>query len=175
MAFSKLTVTLFKAGFGSSSSTLFSTYNGARKKKKSKHLLLFFSQSMKQKQNNQKLLHTNSFVFFDHQTLSFRQCFTGKTKPLQHNTQTIYITEDLPHDSPSSFFPDMSANTSGTYFAQSSFLDGQQLREGMTDELEGTIDISRFGPAQVNQLFGCGKHKMAATVDVHVFFQEGLR
>ena len=45
----------------------------------------------------------------------------------------------------------------------------------MTDELEGTIDISRFDPAQVNQLFGCGKHKMAATVDVHVFFQEGLR
>lgn len=169
MAFSKLTVTLFKAGFGSSSSTLFSTYNGARKKSP-KHLLLFFSQSMKQKQNNQKLLHTNSF---DHQTLSFRQCFTGKIKPLQHNTQKIYITEDLPHDSPSSFFPDMSANTSGTYFAQSSFFDGQ--REGMTDELEGTIDISRFGPAQVNQLFSCGKHKMAATVDVHVFFQEGLR
>ena len=69
----------------------------------------------------------------------------------------------------------MSANTSGTYFAKSSFLDSQQLREGMTDELECTIDISRFGPAQVNQLFGCGKHKMAATVDVHVFFQEGLR
>lgn len=66
----------------------------------------------------------------------------------------------------------MSANTSGTYFAKSSFLDGQQLREGMTDELEGTIDISRFGPAQVNQLFGCGKHKMAATVDVHVFFRK---
>lgn len=172
MAFSKLTVTLFKAGFGSSSSTLFSAYNGARKKK-SKHLLLFFSQSMKQKQNNQKLLHTNSFVFFDHQTLSFRQCFTGKIKPLQHNTH-IYHRRLTARQS-SFFFPDMSANTSGTYFAQSSFLDGQQLREGMTDELEGTIDISRFGPAQVNQLFGCGKHKMAATVDVHVFFQEGLR
>ena len=104
MAFSKLTVTLFKAGFGSSSSTLFSTYNGEPEKKKSKHRLLFFSQSMKQKQNNQKLLHTNSFVFFDHQTLSFRQCFTGKIKPLQHNTQKIYITEDLVHDSPPSFF-----------------------------------------------------------------------
>ena len=43
MAFSKLTVTLFKAGFGSSSSTLFSTYNGARKKKVKTSFVIFFS------------------------------------------------------------------------------------------------------------------------------------
>ena len=43
MAFSKLTVTLFKAGFGSSSSTLSSTYNGARKKKVKTSFVIFFS------------------------------------------------------------------------------------------------------------------------------------
>ena len=53
-------------------------------------------------------------------------------------------------------------------------VDGQQLRKRMMDEFEGTIDIPRFGPAQVNQLLGCSKHKVAATVDVNVFFQEGL-
>lgn len=161
MAFSKSIVTLFKAGFGISSSTLFRTYN---RKNKPIYLLLFFV--LERSEWFHLALEMNPWNLFHWYSKS------NLLKYKQNISRNTYCTIVL------LLFARHEGEHQRHLLCMVVFpyerVDGQQLREGMTDEFEGPIDIPRFGPAQVNQLLGCSKHKVAATVDVHVFFQEGL-